>query len=778
MVEQQVSKVQEELRHQRNFSYVKSTGQQTSKASLMNGYGYDSVGNGSGSLANLNMLAFDSKRTSFQETEKHPSTLNYKIQEQKSEKLVMDQQLQDKLNEKYAKLEEKLILQNLSSKNYRTSSLETGNETQIASQPKHIRNLSQQNDMSFGIIPIYNNIEKDQNLEKQIDKQRAMKNNEQYQDFNNKEQFQFDRNNQPQFNSPQPQRKLKALHHYNNNPGSQSIDRDQQNRQNRINPIQYNDPAMSTSKPMHTNNYLNFQNTFDSLDKNNPVFYKYSNSPPSNISTKAHMNLNVSQDNTTQNEESTYNNSPTHQQFQSPNQKNSNINTYYSQMPKPVQDTNKYFTHKNDYSQDRHKKINPQFAEQANNIQKSYYRSPKFIGQQQRQQPNNNNQKLIMNTYLTPIVFISKDYHLPLNINDQQQQQMFIDSDFDEITKNQMTLGNYRQLIDKVNQSRMQMAGSNSYQQLLQNQQILPAGVGMGGGHNRNRSMNDSLVNNTIKKNQNNILINQSDSPTQSIKKSNQKNQPRNHDLYQKQVFKQFQQMIDPIKNSSPNQGNQNSKTNLEQLQYDNQDINNSSQAAFDTIQNQYMVEEIPLSLDYEIKQICHSLELYLKTGNYKLDQTIRKLRLKHPIFKLISQNAFNYIIENSFLFKLRANQGAYKQGVKALKNIYFVLYGQFSLRNFQNGNYNENMIVGHTLGEEVVFDQAQPLFRYESCIASEDEDGGLLQINADIIHQMKDYKQKLGGGTSLRKDYQILMGVLNQNYQIKQQWRDGWRQT
>mmetsp|Transcript_35437 Transcript_35437/g.46654 ORF Transcript_35437/g.46654 Transcript_35437/m.46654 type:complete len:151 (-) Transcript_35437:491-943(-) len=55
-----------------------------------------------------------------------------------------------------------------------------------------------------------------------------------------------------------------------------------------------------------------------------------------------------------------------------------------------------------------------------------------------------------------------------------------------------------------------------------------------------------------------------------------------------------------------------------------------------------------------------------------------RKVQVKHPIFRLISQNAFKYIIDRAFLFKLKKGQTAYREDKTAMKNVYFVLYGEF----------------------------------------------------------------------------------------------------
>ena len=55
-----------------------------------------------------------------------------------------------------------------------------------------------------------------------------------------------------------------------------------------------------------------------------------------------------------------------------------------------------------------------------------------------------------------------------------------------------------------------------------------------------------------------------------------------------------------------------------------------------------------------------------------------RKVQVKHPIFRLISINAFKFIIDRAYLFKLKPGQTAYKEDKVAMKNVYFVLYGDF----------------------------------------------------------------------------------------------------
>ncbi len=123
--------------------------------------------------------------------------------------------------------------------------------------------------------------------------------------------------------------------------------------------------------------------------------------------------------------------------------------------------------------------------------------------------------------------------------------------------------------------------------------------------------------------------------------------------------------------------------------------------------------------LDNELKVLCRKLEFYLKSGNSRVDLTMNTLRLKHPIFKMISIGAFNYLIENSFLFNLKANQGAYKEGLKAQKNIYFVLFGTFKLEKSKHGDFGDLLRCGYTIGEEILFITDDVVYREESCLST-----------------------------------------------------------
>jgi hypothetical protein len=59
-----------------------------------------------------------------------------------------------------------------------------------------------------------------------------------------------------------------------------------------------------------------------------------------------------------------------------------------------------------------------------------------------------------------------------------------------------------------------------------------------------------------------------------------------------------------------------------------------------------------------------------------------------------------------------------YKQDVKAVPNIYFILYGsiKFTLDNY--GDFGEILGVGYTVGEEILFENDESVYRSESAIS------------------------------------------------------------
>jgi hypothetical protein len=104
------------------------------------------------------------------------------------------------------------------------------------------------------------------------------------------------------------------------------------------------------------------------------------------------------------------------------------------------------------------------------------------------------------------------------------------------------------------------------------------------------------------------------------------------------------------------------------------------------------------------MRQLVYGLELNLQLSNSKVDLFINNLRLKHPVFQHISIYAFRYLIEKSFLFKLSNGQLVYREGLKAMNHVYFILYGDIRFERHKGGTIGDTLSVGATAGEEIIF--------------------------------------------------------------------------
>ena len=128
----------------------------------------------------------------------------------------------------------------------------------------------------------------------------------------------------------------------------------------------------------------------------------------------------------------------------------------------------------------------------------------------------------------------------------------------------------------------------------------------------------------------------------------------------------------------------------------------------------------------------------------------IRRIRLKHPIFHLISINAFKYLFENGTLFKVKPGQNVYKEFQSARANIYFVLYGQMELKNSKVGRFGEIIGLGWTVGEEILYgdENQDKIVRLENCVSI--GHSCLLQSSVEDLVCMATPKPVVAGGGNL----------------------------
>lgn len=85
---------------------------------------------------------------------------------------------------------------------------------------------------------------------------------------------------------------------------------------------------------------------------------------------------------------------------------------------------------------------------------------------------------------------------------------------------------------------------------------------------------------------------------------------------------------------------------------------------------------QLAKDLDAELRGLVREYQLLSATGDRKVDQVLKKIKLKHPIFNMLSVAAFKYLIEDGFIFKLRPMQTMYKEDQPARANFYIIMYG------------------------------------------------------------------------------------------------------
>ena len=161
-----------------------------------------------------------------------------------------------------------------------------------------------------------------------------------------------------------------------------------------------------------------------------------------------------------------------------------------------------------------------------------------------------------------------------------------------------------------------------------------------------------------------------------------------------------------------------------------------------------------------------------LSQNDRRSELMARKIRVKHPIFHLLTINAFKYIFENGTILKARQGQCVYKEHQPAKAHLYFVLYGQFEYRSNKAGKFGEILGLGWTIGEEILYseDDSKEIFRNENCVSI--NQSCLLQISVDDFICMATQKHVMAGGGNLEQDYRIILSFLEKNFEVKTAWR------
>lgn len=129
---------------------------------------------------------------------------------------------------------------------------------------------------------------------------------------------------------------------------------------------------------------------------------------------------------------------------------------------------------------------------------------------------------------------------------------------------------------------------------------------------------------------------------------------------------------------------------------------------------------QISRTLDTEMRRHVNEFQLLASSNDRRCELMMRRIRLKHPIFHLLTINAFKYLFENGILLKIKPNNYVYREYQPAKANIYFVLYGQMELKSSKVGRFGEVIGLGWTIGEEILYgeEDEKEILRLESCFS------------------------------------------------------------
>ena len=93
----------------------------------------------------------------------------------------------------------------------------------------------------------------------------------------------------------------------------------------------------------------------------------------------------------------------------------------------------------------------------------------------------------------------------------------------------------------------------------------------------------------------------------------------------------------------------------------------------------------LPITAEYNIDDadtiVRHMIKNYenlQETKDVKSVLALKNIRLRHPLFSKLSLRAFQFLMENAFIYKLKAGQFIYREGIAAAQNLYIIMYGQF----------------------------------------------------------------------------------------------------
>ena len=181
------------------------------------------------------------------------------------------------------------------------------------------------------------------------------------------------------------------------------------------------------------------------------------------------------------------------------------------------------------------------------------------------------------------------------------------------------------------------------------------------------------------------------------------------------------------------------------------------------TIKNELSMEYDLDDTDDTMKQMIKNYESLSNCSDVKSYLALKNIRLRHPIFQKLSQKVFQYLMEYSFLYKLKQGQYIYRESIAAAPNIYIIMYGQFAAVANKAGVFGPCMCVGHTLGEEMLFGQGKQ-YRTESVLAK--VPSCVLQVRKDVFLNVRRLKDRSSSNGLATKDFMLLRFILMNHYE------------
>ena len=157
--------------------------------------------------------------------------------------------------------------------------------------------------------------------------------------------------------------------------------------------------------------------------------------------------------------------------------------------------------------------------------------------------------------------------------------------------------------------------------------------------------------------------------------------------------------------------------------------------------------------VDSSIRQLVSEFDRRTAKNDPRSFQTLLKIRLRHPLFQRISANGFKYLVENSYIYKLKPGQYVYKEGHPANTKIYFILYGSLVMQSSEGGPFGSRMCVGHTISEEVIFGFPNQISVWPDSVLA-DEPSCVLQVSIQTFELMCLKRHVGAGGSSLTPDF------------------------